>query len=246
MSDETLDEDQTQRRTTHGENRWPPVIATLVAIAVYALLPEELLLTPRIAIPLVETALLVALMISQPRRMARRTHWSRVVSVLLAGLVIFTNLTALGVLVASLLNPSTAGPSLLLGAMEVWVTNVIGFALLYWELDRGGPVARRLLNRKDLPPADWRFSQDETADNVTEVAATSSIKTGWIPVFVDYLYLSTTNSSAFSPTDTMPLSTRAKLLMALQATAALLITLLVIARRRFPRRRRRMTQTRTR
>ena len=53
---------------------------------------------------------------------------------------------------------------------------------------------------------------------------------GWVPTFVDYLYLSLTNSSAFSPTDTMPLSTRAKALMGLEATAALLTTLLVIAR----------------
>lgn len=230
VPDATLNDEQARRRATPGENRWPPAIATLVAIAVYALLPEQLLLAPRIVIPLVEVALLVALIASHPRRMAQRTHWSRVLSVALAALVILTNLSALGVLVASLLQPSSTGPSLLLGAMEVWLTNVIGFALLYWELDRGGPVARRRLPRDELPPADWRFSQDENADNVTEVAATSSTKTGWIPVFVDYLYLSTTNSSAFSPTDTMPLSSRAKMLMAVQATAALLVTLLVIAR----------------
>ena len=66
--------------------------------------------------------------------------------------------------------------------------------------------------------------------NVSEVAATSSEQAGWVPTYVDYLYLSLTNSSAFSPTDTMPLSTRAKALMGLEATAALLTTLLVIAR----------------
>jgi hypothetical protein len=114
--------------------------------------------------------------------------------------------------------------------MQVWVTNVIGFALLYWELDRGGPVARRRLRRKDLAAADWRFSQDENDDTVIEVKKTSSEYSGWIPVFVDYLYLSVTNSSAFSPTDTMPLTSRAKILMAVQASAALLTSLLVIAR----------------
>jgi hypothetical protein len=81
-----------------------------------------------------------------------------------------------------------------------------------------------------MPPADWRFSQDENDDAVTEVAVTASAKSGWIPTFPDYLYVSLTNSSAFSPTDTMPLTTRAKSLMGLQATAALLTTLLVIAR----------------
>ncbi|MCU1613420.1 MAG: hypothetical protein JWO98_960, partial [Frankiales bacterium] len=73
-------------------------------------------------------------------------------------------------------------------------------------------------------------SHDEDADTVIEVAAGSSEKADWIPTFADYLYLSTTNSSAFSPTDTMPLSTRAKALMGVQATAALLTSLLVIAR----------------
>lgn len=81
-----------------------------------------------------------------------------------------------------------------------------------------------------LPPADWRFSQDENDDAVTEVAAGASGRSGWMPIFVDYLYMSVTNSSAFSPTETMPLSARAKMLMALQATAALLITLIIISR----------------
>jgi hypothetical protein len=74
-----------------------------------------------------------------------------------------------------------------------------------------------------LPAADWRISQDENNDAVTEVAAGSSGRSGWMPVFVDYLYLSITNSSAFSPTASMPLSRRAKMLMGVQATAALLI-----------------------
>jgi len=112
----------------------------------------------------------------------------------------------------------------------VWATNVIGFALIYWELDRGGPVSRARRTRAALQPADWRFSQDENHANVTEVAARSSDGSGWIPVFVDYLYLSLTNSSAFSPTDTMPLTSRAKLLMGAQATAALLVTLIIVAR----------------
>lgn len=101
---------------------------------------------------------------------------------------------------------------------------------MFWELDRGGPVARARRRRRDLPPADWRFSQDENDDAVDEVAVTASGRSGWVPVFVDYLYVSITNSSAFSPTDTMPLSTRAKLLMSAQAVSALLITLIIIAR----------------
>jgi len=160
----------------------------------------------------------------------RQSRWSRIAATALAGLVIVANLAALGMLIARLVAPSTSGGSLLLGAMQVWITNVIGFGLLFWELDRGGPVARRNVRREELPPADWRFSQDENDDAVVEVAAGSSKKSGWVPIFIDYLYVSLTNSSAFSPTDTMPLTTRAKVLMGLQATAALLTSLLVIAR----------------
>jgi hypothetical protein len=78
--------------------------------------------------------------------------------------------------------------------------------------------------------ADWRFSQDENHDTVREVAAGSSKRSDWRPKFIDYLYVSLTNSSAFSPTDTMPLTGRAKALMGLEASAALLTSLLVVAR----------------
>jgi hypothetical protein len=225
-----LDDELAHRRSGQGENRLVPAGAVAVAVVAYALLPENLLFAPRYVIAGIEVALLVALVVSNPRRIVRRTRLSRAVSALLAATVIVTNLVALGMLVSSLTQPATPGGSLLLGAMQVWLTNVIGFALLFWELDRGGPVARRRVRRDELPPADWRFSQDENGDNVSEVAATSSEQSGWVPTFVDYLYLSLTNSSAFSPTDTMPLSTRAKALMGLEATAALLTTLLVIAR----------------
>ncbi|MHA3701795.1 hypothetical protein ACXR2U_06390 [Jatrophihabitans sp. YIM 134969] len=205
-------------------------MAVVVAGVAYTTLPDSLLFAPRIVIPLLEAALLVTLVVTNPRRLVRETRWSRTASVVLSAVVIVANLIALGLLVAAVTSPHTPGGSLLVAAMQVWVTNVIGFALLFWELDRGGPVSRREVRRDRLPPADWRFSQDENADTVTEVAASSSVRAGWIPTFVDFLYLSLTNSSAFSPTDTMPLTTRAKMLMGLEASAALLTSLLVIAR----------------
>jgi hypothetical protein len=143
---------------------------------------------------------------------------------------IVSNLLALGLLIPELSNKAASGENLLVAAMQIWVTNVIGFALLYWELDRGGPVARRSKPRVEMLAADWRFSQDENEDTVYEVSRTSSEVSGWVPVFIDFLYLSLTNSSAFSPTDTMPLTSRAKVLMATQATAALLVSLLLVAR----------------
>ena len=157
-----LDEELSHRRTAAGENRIPPALAVLVAAVVYALLPQSLLLGPRFAIPIIELALLAALIATNPRRMVRQSRWSRIAATALAGLVIVANLAALGLLIARLLVPDTSGGPLLLGAMQVWVTNVIGFGLLFWELDRGGPVARRNLPRKELPPADWRFPRTRT------------------------------------------------------------------------------------
>jgi hypothetical protein len=228
--DSWLDEDLRQRRTAEGENRLPPALAVLVAASAYAFLPQSVLFVPRYVIPAIEIALLIALVATNPRRMTRQTRWSRTAAVMLVVVMIGANLAALGLLVHSLSSSHAKGDALLVAGMQVWLTNVIGFGLLYWELDRGGPVRRREARRDKLPPADWRFSQDENDDAIVEVAASSSGKSGWIPVWIDYLYLSLTNSSAFSPTDTMPLTTRAKLLMGTQATAALLTSLLVIAR----------------
>jgi hypothetical protein len=201
-------------------------LAVLFAAVVYALLPKSLLLGPRFAVPIIELALLAALIATNPRRMVRQSRWSRIAATALAGLVIVANLTALGMLIARLVASSTSGGSLMLGAMQVWITNVIVFGLLYWELDRGGPSLDGSCPAKELPPADWRFSQDENDDAVIEVAAGSSKKSGWVPIFVDYLYVSLTNSSA----STMPLTSRSTALMGLQATAALLTSLIVIAR----------------
>ncbi|UIJ36187.1 hypothetical protein [Allobranchiibius sp. GilTou73] len=211
------------------EHRLPPTIAVLVAIALYTLLPDSLLFAPRFVIPAIEIVLLVALIATNPRRLTRETRWSGWVAIGQCGLLILANLVALGMLVHAVVHAGK-GHDLLYGGLQVWATNVIGFALLYWELDRGGPVRRREATRGQLPSADWRFSQDENHDAAAEVARTSSITSNWRPVFVDYLYLSLTNSSAFSPTDTMPLTSRAKLLMGTQATAALLTSLLVVAR----------------
>ena len=133
-----LDEELADRRIAAGENRIPPAVAVLFAAVVYALLSESLLVGPR------------------------QSRWSRIAATALAGLVIVANVAALGMLIARLVASSTSGGSLLLGAMQAWITNVIGFGLLFWELDRGGPVARRKLPGKELPPADWRFPRTRT------------------------------------------------------------------------------------
>ena len=201
----------------------------LFAAVVYALLPKSLLLGPRFAVPIIELALLAALIATNPRRMVRQSQWSRIAATALAGLVIVANLAALGLLIARLVVPSTSGGSLLLGAMQVWITNV-----MFRPAVLGTRPRRSCSSKEPAPqgaaasglaifPGRERRRRGRSRGRLEQ-------KSGWVPIFVDYLYVSLTNSSAFSPTDTMPLTTRAKALMGLQATAALLTSLLVIAR----------------
>ncbi|QMU77174.1 DUF1345 domain-containing protein [Streptacidiphilus sp. PB12-B1b] len=219
------------RHERRGEARLPAVAATLAAMALYVLLPQNLLFAPRYVLPALELLLLVPLVVVNPRRMTRQTRISRVLSLALVAVIAASNLVALGILVHDLVSAGVQnGDSLLVAALQVWLTNIIVFGLAYWELDRGGPVSRTQVPREELPLADFRFSQDENHDTVQEVADGSSITTDWVPTLTDYLYVSVTNSTAFSPTDTMPLSARVKLMMGVQSIAALLTSLLVIAR----------------
>lgn len=219
------------RHERRGEARFPAVVATLAAVGLYLALPQNLLFAPRFVLPGLELLLLVPLLVLNPQRMTRQTRASRVLSLALVALIAGSNLFALGLLVHDLVGVGVKdGGSLLTAALQVWLTNVIVFGLAYWELDRGGPVSRTQVPRAELPMADFRFSQDENHDAVEEVADGSSVTADWVPTLTDYLYVSVTNSTAFSPTDTMPLSSRAKLMMGVQSVAALLTSLLVIAR----------------
>ncbi|MEP6695675.1 MAG: hypothetical protein ABJA34_02225 [Pseudonocardiales bacterium] len=214
-----------------GEPRLPAAVAVLVAIALYALLPSGLFLGPRFVVPTLEFLLFVPLVAANPRRMTRQNVLLRRLAIALVLLIAATNVVALGLLIHELAGgQATKGPALLLAAGQVWATNIVMFALIYWEFDRGGPVSRTQADRLELPAADFRFPQDEDHDAIAEVAARSSSHAGWTPGFVDYLYCSITNSSAFSPTDTMPLSVRAKLLMGTESVSALVLSVLVIAK----------------
>ena len=214
-----------------GEPRLPAAVAVLVAICLYSLLPEPLLVGPRLVVPTLELALFIPLLAANPRRMTRQNRMLRRLSIALVLLIAAANGASLVLLVRELVSGGThQGNVLLLAAAQVWLTNVLVFALAYWELDRGGPVERTQTARPALPAADFRFPQDEDHDAVAEVAVRSAAKSGWAPGFIDYLYVSVTNSSAFSPTDTMPLSPRAKMLMAVESVSALLLSILVISR----------------
>jgi hypothetical protein len=214
-----------------GESRWPAALATGIAIVLYAALPNGLLIGPRYVIPVLELVILAVVIAENPLRMNRYSRRSRIAALALTFLILATNVVSLGLLLHRLVSAggSQAGP-LLLAALQVWLTNVIVFGLAYWELDRGGPVVRWHVARHELVRADFRFPQDEDHDAIDEVAKGSAAKSGWLPRYLDYAYVSLTNSSAFSPTDTMPLSSRAKLLMAFESTMALITSVVVIAK----------------
>lgn len=214
-----------------GENRWPAFAAVAVAATWYALLPDPVAWAPRWLVPGIELLLAAAVVVVNPVRMTKETTVSRAASLSIAGVIAVANAVSLVLLVEVMIGGSgTSGGELLLAGLQIWGTNIVAFALIFWELDRGGPVCRGLREREELPLADFRFPHDEDTGAVVEVSAGSSANADWRPTFVDYLYLSVTNSTAFSPTDTMPMTSRAKMLMAFQALLSMLTLLLVVAR----------------
>ncbi|HLI16119.1 MAG TPA: hypothetical protein VKV23_08740 [Acidimicrobiales bacterium] len=206
---------------SRAEPRWPASLAIAVAIALYLVLPNRLTagLGPRWLIPALAGALEVVLLVANPRHETREVARFRAVAIVLIALVNAANLVSLGELVNALLyDPRASGRALVLASVPIWLTNVIVFALWFWELDRGGPAAR--LRQRHGPP-DFLFPQMSTP---------GATRPGWSPGFLDYLYTSFTNATAFSPTDTMPLSAWAKALMMGQALASLLTVALVVSR----------------
>jgi hypothetical protein len=210
------------RRAKEGDPLWPAQVAVGVAIALYLTLSAQLVIGPRWLIPSVEGVLLVALIVTSPRRPSQ-PGWRHQRGLLLSilGLVTVTYLASLGLLVHYLITGGKVGGDSLIGSgMVLWATNVLLFSVLYWELDRGGPLHRY---RATEPWPDFQFPQMENPQ-------LTPMGEGWRPTFLDYLYTSLTNATAFSPTDTMPISQVAKLLMAVQGTAAIVTVGLVVAR----------------
>lgn len=213
------------------EHRWPVVVAVAVALCLYLLQSSPFLPWLQWVVVSACLAVLVALVFLNPHRLNRETRWSRIASIALAVLLLAANQLALLALIRDLLSTGLEDASgILLTALQVWATNVIAYAIVFWEIDRGGPVVRRREPRGELPRASFRFPQDEDHDAVDEVAIGSSKSSDWTPEFFDYLYFSATNSMAFSPTDTMPLSRWAKALMLAEAFSGFVILALVIAR----------------
>jgi hypothetical protein len=207
-------------RTTSGETRWAVLGALAVAIAAQVSLPERFSLGPDWLLPAVEIGLVLGLTVANPVRLQRDSALIRRTSLMLVAVMSLANAGSAILLLRGIIRGNLPGgaPALLAAGAEVYVTNIVAFALWYWELDRGGPLARAAVRR---PHPDFLFPQ----------MATPAVATpGWRPTFLDYLYVSFTNATAFSPTDTMPLSRWSKMLMMLQSSVALVTAALVIAR----------------
>jgi uncharacterized membrane protein len=204
---------------------WGPQLVVAGALALDVSLPEKLTIGPSWLLPAVEGLLLLALVAASPHPKLRLLpHVHRNVALGLIALVSAVNFFSLVELVHYLLRGGHAGGHqfghrLVLAGVVLWVTNVLLFGLWYWQLDRGGPVERA----KGGGTPDFLFIQ--MTDDGANVASV-----GWMPGLIDYLYVSFTNATAFSPTDTMPLTSTAKLLMSAQALASLLTIGLVVAR----------------
>jgi uncharacterized membrane protein len=207
-----------------SEPRWPSVLAVLTAIGLYLSAPTTMMpgagaaIALKVSVPLAELALLIPLLVTTPHRHAAETRTRRSLAVCLTAILSTANMVALGFLVDRLVHGDVGGSQLLRAAGQVWGTNVIAFALWYWELDAGGPPARLA---KAGAPRDFAFPQ--MTDSLLA-------RPGWQPRFVDYLYLSFTNASAFSAADTLPLTSKAKLLMLFQSSISIVTLILVAAR----------------
>jgi hypothetical protein len=203
------------------ERRWPAALAIFALFLLLVLLPERTRLLPTWC-PYVVTIVLIVPMAAVGLS-AEKERWLRIErTIMLLFIVVATvvNLTTLASLIGAMVHRSREinGLQLLASSIAVWTNNVIMFSLLYWRIDRGGPEAR--VNNKGTKP-DWLFPQ---------TGAPEDVPPDWRPAFVDYLFLGFSTATAFSPTDALPLTSRAKMLMMLESTISL-ATIVVVASR---------------
>jgi uncharacterized membrane protein len=203
------------------EHRWPVAVAIVLALAVYLFLPDPAPWFPSWVIPVVALAAYIPLVVLNPRRLGRETSWSRGLGVGIAVGLALVNQVYIVQILDELLNGRGVGVTVVYVAAGVWATNVIAFAVVFWEIDRGGPYARRFEGVRDEAPMDFRFPQED---------GSPGLDPRWRPEFFDYLYFSLSSMMAFSPTDVMPLTRRAKALMGYESLTGFVLLALVIAR----------------
>ena len=210
-----------------GEPRWLPAAAVLTAAGLYVTMPSRFiggssayLTTVRVGVPILALALMAPLALTAPKTRLVYSVKRRTAAIAILAVISAVNAVSIVILVHLILTGKNIdGRELVRAAIHIWCVSVLVFALWYWQFDRGGPMARRDADNTDLP--DFLFPQH----TAPEFAPPS-----WQPNFVDYLYVSFTNSTAFSPTDTMPLTRWTKILMIVQSASSLLLLVMVAAR----------------
>lgn len=202
----------------HGHKRepiWHVQLALLAAIALQFTLDSNLSVGSKYAIAGSEILLIILLALIRPKERPSITHLRRSVALILIGIISVTNFTSLLLVINDLFHPGVVeGKDLIISAVSIYVTNIIIFGLWYWELDSDG-------SSDDLPP-DFLFPQMTVAND--------KYYKNWSPTFFDYLYLSATNATNFSPNDTVPLTHRAKFITMIQTILSLTIIALVVTR----------------
>lgn len=202
-----------------AEQRWPMAVAVL-AMVVLVVLPPYAMPEMAFGVAAVMLVLLGTIMVADPGRIDDRSRLVRRLNLLLVGFLMAAALIATVILIADIIIGAKVTEDalvLLAAGVKVWLGNNLAFAFVYWQMDRGGPAERAAALR---PYPDLQFPQDGD-DNAPP---------GWRPMFWDYLYVAFTTANAFSPTDTMPLTHRAKLAMGTQALIAFAVVGLVLAR----------------
>jgi hypothetical protein len=202
------------------EPRWPPALAILVVLLLLAALPGHVLMLP------VWVSYLAAFAVFVPMAGVALTKgntlWlgiERAMIILLAAAYVANTIAEVADMIGAItLHPSGNNAfSLLSSSVAIWVANVLTFSLLYWQIDQGGPYARA--SNLSVKP-DWVFPQ---------LAAPEDLPPDWRPLFLDYLYLAYNTATAFSPTDAMPLTHRAKMLMMIESTISLLTMVIILS-----------------
>jgi hypothetical protein len=210
---------------------WLPALASLVAAVLFARLPDQFIFgahqtvaaVVRWLVPALIVLLLCALIVIHWEELrihhTIRSFLRRRMAIALIAIITIANVLSVFLLVRFIINGGhSSGHQLVVSAIDIWWTNIIVFALWFWELDRGGPAARA--HHSESAP-DFLFPQMSDRELFPDPIR---------PGFVDYFYISFTNAAAFSPTDTMPLTSRAKLLMLAEAGMSLLTLLMVASR----------------
>ncbi|MGH7736424.1 MAG: hypothetical protein ACREMP_00935 [Candidatus Tyrphobacter sp.] len=213
-------------RESRDGSRWQATGATLVAVALCALLPPRYTIGPVWVAPAIVLVILIPLLVMHVASAARPAQ--RAASISLIAVVNFFNAASVVLLVYYILTSSRheTGVQLLMAGSQIWLTNILVFALWFWELDGGGPLARAdAASEGDNAEADFLFPQ-----MMADPARSPWVPAGWKPKFADYLYLGFTNATAFSPTDVMPLSPMAKMLMLVESLISLVTLALILAR----------------